>query len=280
VIRAVESNWGPVGSVLGLVLFNIYINDLDGGIECTSANLLMIQNCKHWVEKNLMTFDSAECRVLHPGRNNCMQQYRLEADLLEKNSVEKELGVLADNKLAVSQQCALVTKANGILWYTKKNAASRLREVILPLYSALVRPHLEYCGKFCGPQFKKDRELLSRDQWRATKFIRGLEHLPSEERLRDLGLFSLEKRQLGWDLINSFNYLMGGCQVDVVMLSSVECSNRTRSNGHKLERRKFHLNRKKNFFTFRDTETLQQAAQSSCRVSSGDTENPPGCSPV
>ncbi|KAK4829590.1 hypothetical protein QYF61_005690 [Mycteria americana] len=109
-----------------------------------------------------MRFNKAKCRVLHLGRRSPQFQYRLGDDVIKSSPVEKDLGVLMDEKLDMS-----------------RSVASRSREEILLLCSALVRPHLEYCVQLWSPQHKKDMELL--EWWKRRTGAQDLPQTPSAQ---------------------------------------------------------------------------------------------------
>jgi len=180
-------------------------------------------------EANRVRFNNAKCRVLHFGCNNPMQHYRLGEEWLESCPAEKDLEVLVNSWLNMSQQCAQVAKkANGILACMRNCVTSRSREVMVPLYFTLVRPRLQYCVQFWAPHYKKDIEGLECVHRRATRLVKGLENKSYDKRLMEVRLFSLEYSE-----------------VDVGLFSPVT-SDRMRGNDHSLHQGRFGLDIRKN----------------------------------
>ena len=277
-VDGVKSEWGrvtsgvPQGSVLGPLLFIIYINDLDTGISSDiskfaddtkigrqinsgqDANALQedLNKLQGWSEKWQMKFNTSKCSVLNIGRTNTYNVYSLNNINLEKSTCERDLGVLVSPDLRPRKQCVNVrNKANRVLGFISRSVSNKSAEVLLQLYLALVRPHLDYAVQFWCPYYRMDINSLESVQRRMTKMIPGLRNLPYQDRLKKLNLHSLERRRVRGDMIEVFKWVKGINKGDIDKVLIISEQDRTRSNGFKLDKFRFRREIGRNWFTNR-----------------------------
>jgi ribonuclease P/MRP protein subunit RPP40 len=211
----------PQGSVLGPILFVIYINDLEEGIRneiwkfADDTKLLGsvhsqvglrrdLEKLCSWAEKWQMAFNVEKCKVMHIGKKNSGAKYRMGNEEIKDVEEEKDLGVLVCKNLKVAKQCGQAArKGNQILGIIARTFMSRNRFIITKLYKSLVRPHLHYCIQVWRPHLEKDIEVLERVQRRITRMVEGCKDLSYERRLKKIGLTTLETRRVRADLMET-----------------------------------------------------------------------------
>jgi len=215
---------------LGPLVFLIFINDLDS--DLLSSLLKFADNTKvfmqvndeqdreqlqadldcltEWSEKWQMPFNASKCRVMHLGRSNNKFEYSMRNHKLEVTNEERDLGIIMSSNLKPAKQCqqayAIASRALGMIHRT---ISFKTPSVLLRLYKSLVRPHLEYCISAWSPYYVKDRALLERVQHRFTGMVPGMKDLPYEDRLAQLGLWTLEERRHRADLLEIFRMYKG-----------------------------------------------------------------------
>ena len=203
-------------------------------------------------EKWQMLFNFGKYKCLHTGHGNLNVNYKMGDTVLGTTVKEKDLGVTISADMKVSEQCGIATsKGNTIIGLIRRNITYKGKKLIIPLYKAIVRPHLGYCIQAWRPYRKKDIDTLERIQRRATKMIPKLRDLSYEERLKECGLTTLETRRLRGDQIEVFKILNGYENIDRNMFFSLKKDSRTRGHEVKLVKDQCRLDIRKHSFSQR-----------------------------
>ena len=266
VVDGEVSNWKSVlsgvlqGSVLGPILFLIYINDLDDDI--TSKVLKFADDTKvfrkiksdrqhlqddlnkliAWSEKWQMLFKYGKCKCLHTGHGNEDAQYKMGGTVLNTTLKEKDLWLTISADMKVSEQCGIAAaKGNQILGLIRRNIVYKERELIIPLHKTVDRPHLEYSIQAWMPYRKKDIDMLDRVQRRATKIIPKLRNIRYEMRVKECGLTTLETTRLRGDQIEVFKILNGYENINRNIVFTVKEERRPRGHGVTLAKKQRRL---------------------------------------
>ena len=239
----------PQGSVLGPILLLIYINDLEDDI---SSNVLKfaddtkvfrtvtndtdkqsvhddLDKLVKWSEKWQMLFNFGKCKCVHIGHRNMEKECKMGDAVLGRTTQEKDLRVTFSADMKVSEQCGIAaSKGNIILGLIRRTIMYKEKQLIVPLYKAIVRPHLEYYIQAWRPYRKKDIDKLERIQRRATKMISELRDLSYESRFLQCGLTTLETGRLRGDQIEVFKIVNSYEDVDRNMFFKLKEGSRTR----------------------------------------------------
>ena len=195
--------------------------------------MLDLVNICRWSEEWLMLFNKDKCKVMHIGLNNPQVEYTMDGLKLEEINEERDLGIIMQDDLKCTKQCAkAVNTANKLLGMIKRNFSNLNQQIVLSLYKTLVRPHLEYCIQAWCPHLQKDIELLEKVQRRVTKLVSALKHVSYEERLLALKLTTLATRRLRGDLIEVFKLFRGFTDVDPNKFFTL---NKLSTRGHSLK---------------------------------------------